>query len=85
MDYEYLDPNAWTIAALASSPRVRLRPITNTQGSPWHRLVTQQNAALVEQVAAAAQSLEDQASKLEIAVSSFKLADTTDFAVAIDL
>jgi len=38
VDYEYLDPNAWTIAALASSPRVRLRPITNTQGSPWHRL-----------------------------------------------
>ena len=31
VDYEYLDPNAWTIAALASSPRVRLRPITNTQ------------------------------------------------------
>jgi methyl-accepting chemotaxis protein len=47
-------------------------------------LVTQQNAALVEQVAAAAQSLEDQASKLKIAVSLFKLADTTGLAVAID-
>ncbi len=46
--------------------------------------VTQQNAALVEQAAAAAQSLEDQAAKLKTAVSSFKLADTSGFAAAID-
>ena len=36
---------------------------------------TQQNAALVEQAAAAAQSLEDQARKLNDAVAVFKLAD----------
>jgi methyl-accepting chemotaxis protein len=36
--------------------------------------VTQQNAALVEQAAAAAQSLEEQAVKLKSAVSAFKLA-----------
>ena len=36
--------------------------------------VTQQNAALVEQAAAASQSLEDQAIKLQHAVSAFKLA-----------
>ncbi|TKC90066.1 chemotaxis protein [Trinickia terrae] len=47
--------------------------------------VTQQNAALVEQAAAVAQSLENQAAKLKMAVSSFKLADTTGFAVAIDM
>ncbi|WP_176079768.1 methyl-accepting chemotaxis protein [Paraburkholderia tropica] len=35
--------------------------------------VTQQNAALVEQAAAAAQSLEDQAQKLHLAVSAFVL------------
>ncbi|MGU7783276.1 methyl-accepting chemotaxis protein [Burkholderia sp. PU8-34] len=35
--------------------------------------VTQQNAALVEQAAVSAQSLEDQAVKLESAVSSFKI------------
>ena len=46
--------------------------------------VTQQNAALVEQAAVATQTLEDQATKLKIAVSSFKLADTSGFAVAID-
>ncbi|MGF6899085.1 methyl-accepting chemotaxis protein [Paraburkholderia sp. GAS348] len=45
--------------------------------------VTQQNAALVEQAAAAAQSLEDQAAKLKIAVSSFKLAETTGSALPI--
>jgi methyl-accepting chemotaxis protein len=33
---------------------------------------TQQNAALVEQAAAAAQSLQDQASHLEDVVSTFK-------------
>ena len=38
-------------------------------------LFTQQNAALVEQAAAAAQSLEDQAAQLRIAVSSFRLTD----------
>ena len=47
-------------------------------------LVTQQNAALVEQAAAATHSLEDQAAKLKIAVSSFKITDTTGLAVAID-
>lgn len=35
--------------------------------------VTQQNAALVEQAAAAAQSLQDQAEHLERVVSSFKI------------
>ena len=35
--------------------------------------VTQQNAALVEQAAAAAESLQDQAAQLEEAVSLFKL------------
>jgi hypothetical protein len=38
--------------------------------------VTQQNAALVEQAAAAAQSLQEQASHLKGAVSVFKLADS---------
>ncbi|WP_133648657.1 methyl-accepting chemotaxis protein [Paraburkholderia flava] len=38
--------------------------------------VTQQNAALVEEAAAAAQSLEDQASKLRQAVAVFQLDDT---------
>jgi len=38
--------------------------------------VTQQNAALVEQAAAAAQSLEEQATRLTKAVSIFKLTDT---------
>ncbi len=38
--------------------------------------MTQQNAALVEQAAAAAQSLQDQAVALEDAVSIFKLAET---------
>jgi methyl-accepting chemotaxis protein len=37
--------------------------------------VTQQNAALVEQAAAAAGSLEAQAHQVEDAVSSFRLAD----------
>src|ERR1700693_2869077 len=41
-------PIAWTITALSSSPRVRLRSITNTQGSPSHRLtlLTSLNASL---------------------------------------
>jgi methyl-accepting chemotaxis protein len=34
--------------------------------------VTQQNAALVEQAAAGAESLEDQARKLSVTVSNFK-------------
>ncbi len=38
--------------------------------------MTQQNAALVEQSAAAAQSLRDQAERLAGAVQVFKLADT---------
>lgn len=38
--------------------------------------VTQQNAALVEQAAAAAQSLDDQAAKLKAAVGAFKLEGT---------
>ncbi|WP_420998484.1 methyl-accepting chemotaxis protein [Cupriavidus sp. 30B13] len=37
--------------------------------------VTQQNAALVEEAAAAAGSLEDQASRLQASVASFRLAD----------
>jgi methyl-accepting chemotaxis protein len=36
--------------------------------------VTQRNAALVEQAAAAAQSLEEQAATLKNAVTAFKLA-----------
>jgi len=39
--------------------------------------VTQQNAALVEQAAAAAQSLQDQAEHLEHLVSTFKVNDNT--------
>jgi methyl-accepting chemotaxis protein len=35
--------------------------------------VTQQNAAMVEQMAAGAQSLQDQAGNLERVVSTFKL------------
>jgi hypothetical protein len=38
--------------------------------------VTQQNAALVEEAAAAAQSLEEQATRLKGAVSVFSVADT---------
>jgi methyl-accepting chemotaxis protein len=38
--------------------------------------VTQQNAALVEEAAAAAESLEEQAHNLSSAVSIFKLDDT---------
>ncbi|HET9113133.1 MAG TPA: methyl-accepting chemotaxis protein, partial [Burkholderiales bacterium] len=38
--------------------------------------MTQQNAALVEEAAAAAQSMQDQAVALEEAVSIFKLAET---------
>ncbi|ENZ77836.1 hypothetical protein OR214_02112 [Ralstonia pickettii OR214] len=41
--------------------------------------VTQQNAALVEQATAAAQSLEEQAQTLKDAVSVFKLADSSPF------
>jgi methyl-accepting chemotaxis protein len=37
--------------------------------------VTQQNAALVEEAAAAAQSLDEQANNLKGAVSVFKLAE----------
>jgi hypothetical protein len=39
--------------------------------------MTQQNAAVVEEAAASAESLEDQASKLVEGVSVFKLADGT--------
>ncbi|CAN7796898.1 methyl-accepting chemotaxis protein [Paraburkholderia hospita] len=39
--------------------------------------MTQQNAALVEQAAATAQSLEEQAAKLKVAVAAFKLSNTT--------
>jgi hypothetical protein len=39
--------------------------------------MTQQNAALVEQAAAAAESLQEQASKLAEAISVFKLDGTT--------
>jgi len=41
--------------------------------------VTQQNAALVEQAAAAAESLEEQAQNLVVAVSSFKVDDSARF------
>jgi hypothetical protein len=40
--------------------------------------MTQQNAALVEQSAAAADMLKDQASRLDAVVRHFTLADTTD-------
>jgi methyl-accepting chemotaxis protein len=43
--------------------------------------VTQQNAALVEEAAAAAEALQDQATHLAQVVSIFKLASTTDIAV----
>jgi len=42
--------------------------------------VTQQNAALVEQAAAAAGSLEDQATRLQTSVASFRLAQADAFA-----
>lgn len=38
--------------------------------------MTQQNAALVEQAAAAAQSMQDQASKLSLAVSAFRVSES---------
>ncbi|KXU86681.1 hypothetical protein CR51_37625 [Caballeronia megalochromosomata] len=44
--------------------------------------VTQQNAALVEEAAAAAQSLEDQAARLRQAVAVFQVADGAPLAVA---
>ncbi|MDD4944436.1 MAG: methyl-accepting chemotaxis protein, partial [Rhodoferax sp.] len=40
--------------------------------------VTQQNAALVEQAAAAAQSLQDQAEHLEQVVSTFKINESNN-------
>lgn len=47
--------------------------------------VTQQNAALVEEAAAAAQSLQDQAQKLVHVVSVFKLGDAANGSSSIDL
>jgi uncharacterized phage infection (PIP) family protein YhgE len=44
--------------------------------------VTQQNAALVEEAAAAAQAMQDQASNLAQVVSVFKLDGTQSFSVA---
>ena len=43
--------------------------------------VTQQNAALVEQAAAAAESLEEQAQNLVITVSSFKVDENSNNAI----
>jgi hypothetical protein len=45
---------------------------------------TQQNAALVEEAAAAAESLEEQASALSEAVSRFRVADGSSGSVAWD-
>ena len=45
--------------------------------------VTQQNAALVEQAAAAAESLEEQAYQLQLQVSTFKLGNTASGAKAL--
>jgi len=36
--YEYFDANISMFTALASSPRVRLSSLTNTQGLPQYRL-----------------------------------------------
>jgi len=44
--------------------------------------VTQQNAALVEQAAAAAESLEEQAQNLAVSVGTFKMDDKGSTAVA---
>jgi methyl-accepting chemotaxis protein len=46
---------------------------------------TQQNAALVEQAAAAAQSLQEQAHKLTAAVATFKLDDAHNLAFTAPL
>jgi methyl-accepting chemotaxis protein len=45
--------------------------------------VTQQNAALVEQAAAAAESLEEQADQLTRAVSAFRLTESAERGVSI--
>jgi methyl-accepting chemotaxis protein len=47
--------------------------------------VTQQNAALVEEAAAAAQSLEEQAGQLKSAVAVFRLAGDVRGSVAITM
>lgn len=45
--------------------------------------VTQQNAALVEEAAAAAQSLEEQAAKLDEMISVFKVGGTQPSALRV--
>ncbi|HEX5364587.1 MAG TPA: hypothetical protein VFW59_10000, partial [Gallionella sp.] len=45
--------------------------------------VTQQNAALVEQAAAAAESLEEQAQNLAVAVATFRIDASSGSAVAV--
>lgn len=46
--------------------------------------VTQQNAALVEEAAAAAESLREQASELSVTVGMFKLEDADDIGLAVE-
>ena len=47
-------------------------------------LVTQQNAAMVEEAAAASTSLEQQAEALLLAVAAFRLEDSAPHGVAVD-
>jgi hypothetical protein len=54
--------------------RSRLRDECHDRHAPIPRQLTQQKAALVEQSAAAAESLKDQAASLSHAVSTFKMA-----------
>jgi len=64
------------MAAISSATAEQAEDIGQVNASVDHLdVMTQQNAALVEQAAAAAQALRQQAHRLEIAVSSFRLAD----------
>ena len=62
------------VGEISAASREQSSGISNVNRSIAHMdQTTQQNAALVEQAAAAAQSLQDQAHKLAEAVSTFKL------------
>lgn len=61
------------IAAASQQQRSDIEQVTLAIGQMDN--ATQQNAALVEEAAAAAQSLQEQAAKLAEAVSVFKLHD----------
>ncbi|MBB3214188.1 methyl-accepting chemotaxis protein [Herbaspirillum sp. Sphag1AN] len=62
------------VGEISAASREQSSGISNVNRSITHMdQTTQQNAALVEQAAAAAQSLKDQAQKLAEAVSTFKL------------